>query len=196
MIAEVDVEVTGLRIEIDQVFAKLGLVQTTPFLRFENTYPQIKLRIDDPVLTVKPDQLELSIDYEECWADLNMYKPLEFSRVNTDWARQKILKAIAEMADEGDRLAALESGEVNPIAAIAREKGLEQVDVELAHLSLPRIETQVIEGEKSFQKGNVQLELIAGDVRLKLQKGSVRMYLIRYPELHIRTVGEHLNIIA
>ena len=196
LIAEVDIEVAGLRIEIDQVFGKLGLVQTIPFLRLEHTYPQIKLRIDDPVLTVKLDQVELSIDYEECWADLNMYKPVEFSRVNTDRARQKILKAIAEMADEGDRLAALERGEVDAMAAIAREKGMEQVDFELAHLSLPQIEAQLIEGEKFFQKGNVQLELIAGDVRLKLQKGSVRMYLSRYPELHIRTIGEHLNIIA
>ncbi|MGB4044037.1 MAG: DUF6470 family protein, partial [Thermacetogeniaceae bacterium] len=98
LIAEVDFEVTGLRIEIDQVFGKLGLVQTSPFLRLEFTYPQIKLRIDDPVLTVKPDQLELSIDYEECWADLNMYKPLEFSRVNAYQAREKTQKEIAQIA--------------------------------------------------------------------------------------------------
>ncbi|MFY9273018.1 MAG: DUF6470 family protein [Thermacetogeniaceae bacterium] len=196
LIAEVDIEVAGLRIEIDQVFGKLGLVQTIPFLRLEHTYPQIKLRIDDPVLTVKLDQVELSIDYEECWADLNMYKPLEFSRVNAYQAREKTQKEIAQIASEGDRLAALESGEVDAMAAIAREKGMEQVDFELAHLSLPQIKAQVIEGEKFFQKGNVQLEHTPGDVRLKLQKGSVRMYLSRYPELHIRTIGEHLNIIA
>lgn len=196
MIAGVDFEVTGLRIEIDQVFGKLGLVQTPPLLRLEHTYPQLDLRIHDPVLTVKPDQVELSIDYEKCWADLNMYEPLEFSRLITDQSRQKILQAIAEMANEGDRLAALEKGEADAVAAIAREKGLEQVDVELAPLSLPQIEAQIIDGEKFFQKGNVQLELIPGDVQLKLQKGSVRMYLSRYPELHIRTIGEHLNIVA
>ena len=84
------------------------------------------------------------------------------------------------------------------MAAIAREKGMEQVDFELAHLSLPQIKAQVIEGEKFFQKGNVQLEHTPGDVRLKLQKGSVRMYLSRYPELHIRTIGAvsytHLDV--
>jgi len=196
LIAGVDFEVTGLRIVIDQVFGKLGLVQTPPLLRLEHTYPQLDLRIHDPVLTVKPDQVELSIDYKECWADLNMYEPVEFSRVNTYRTRQKILKAIAEMADEGDRLAALERGEADALAAIAREKGLEQVDVQLAHLSLPQIEAQIIKGEKYFQKGNVQLELIPGDVRVKLQKGSVRMYLEQYPKLHIRTIGEHLNIIV
>ncbi len=185
-----------MRIAIEQVFGRLGIEQTNPLLRLDINHPQISLNIKEPILTVRTDQLELSIDYEACWADLNMYKPLEFSRANTYQAREKTLKEIAQIALEGDRLAALENGEVDALAAIAREKGVEQVDVSLAHLSLPLIDAQVIEGKNTFQEGNVQLELTSGDVGLRLQKGSVRMYLSQHPELHIRTIGEHLNVIG
>lgn len=183
-----------MRIIIDQVFGMLGSHQTNPFLRIDVSHPQMKLHIEDPVLIVKHDRSELTINNREFLADLNMYEPLAFTREYAARAKGIVRDAIAEMADQGDRLGALESG-ADVFAAIAWEKGLDPaVDIQLAPLSLPRIQFWVVKGERSFQEGCVQVQLTPGQTQVDLEVGSARMYLRQNPELHVHTTGERLNV--
>lgn len=180
---------------IDQVFGRLCSHQTSPFLRIDVLHPKMKLHIKDPILMVKHDRIELSINNREFLADLNMYEPLAFSRRCAARAEAIAGESTAEMAAEGDRLGNLESG-ADLLADIAWEKGIatDDIDLELVPLSPPRIQFRVVKGERKFDEGHVQVQHVPGQTQVDLEFGSARMYLSQNPELHIRISGERLNV--
>ncbi len=186
-----------MRLSIDQVWGRLGIEQSRPFLRLDVKNPSLRLEIEHPVLKVKPGRVELKIDSRECRADLQMYDPEEFARVYAARAKRRVLEHIADTASQGDRLAAVESGERDAIAAIAWENSFDpELSVELVPAHLPKIEFRVISGEREFQEGRVLVQLEKGEVRGRLEAGVVRGYLRRAPELHIRAVGSLLDTFA
>lgn len=184
-----------MRLLIDQVWGRIGLHQQSPFLRLEISDPPLKLYIEPPVLTVKPDRVELKIDARECRADLNMYDLTEFAQKYAEQAKGDVAQAIAATAAEGDRLAAIENGEENVFANVARENSTgPEVSVELVPANLPRIEFQVIPGQNNFQEGFVRVEKGIGETRVELEEGNVDVYLRQHPELRITAVGSLVDL--
>lgn len=184
-----------MRLLIDQVWARIGIEQTPPVLQLHISDPKLNLSIKPPVLMVKQDRVELSIDATACRADVNQYDPPEFVRVYAARSRKVVEEAIARMAEEGDVLAAVENGNPDAIAELARENGLDrEIDVELVPGHLPDIDVRIIRGSKNFEQGKVTVELTPGHVGLDLKQGTVRVYFRQRPELDIHAVGSHINM--
>lgn len=185
----------AVRLLIDQVWGRIAIRQSLPFLRLKITEPRLKLKIESPHLAVTPDRVELSIDATACRADLNQYAPPAFARVYAERAREIVGEAIARIAEEGDLVAAIETADPSVFAELAREKGMEaDVDVELMPRHLPEIDVRVIKGSSSFQRGRVAVELFSGSVEVELQQGVVRTYLRQPPELHVYAVGSLIDV--
>lgn len=183
-----------MQLIIDQIWGRIGIGQTPPDFRLEISDPKLNLDIKCPVLTVKHDRVELSIDAKACREDLHQYEPLDFSRYYAERAWEKVIAAIARFAGEGDRLGAIETGEVDVIANIARENSLESdVDLELVAAHLPSIKFRIIKGDKDFQEGRVAVDLEYGRARVNLVWGHVSTYMRQPPELRIRAVGSLLD---
>ncbi|MGB9792735.1 MAG: DUF6470 family protein [Thermacetogeniaceae bacterium] len=185
----------AVRLLIDEVWGRIGISQTFPFLRLEIADPKLKLRIEPPLLAVTPDRVELSIDATACRADLNQYDPPAFARVYAERAREIVEEAIAQIAEEGDLIGAIEMSDPGVFAELAREKGMDpDVDVELVPRHLPDIDVRIIKGSSSFKQGRVAVELSPGSVGVELQEGVVRSYLRQPPELHIYAVGSLVDV--
>lgn len=183
-----------MRLLIDQVWGRVGVDQTSPFLHLDIKTPFLKLQIDPPVLRINSSRVELEIDNREFRADLNMYDVVEFAGEYAARARMRVLAEIADIAAQGDRLAAIESGEKDGFANIARENSFDpEVDVELVPAHLPCVEFRVINGYREFREGHVRVKLETGNVQMHLEPGVVRVYLRQVPELHIRAVGSLLD---
>lgn len=186
-----------VRLRVDQVWGRIGLAQTFPSLKLSVSQPALDLEVRMPKLELTPDRVELSLDYEACRADLNMYDAPDFARVQAARAREIVAEAVARAAAEGDRLAAIETGEQDAIAEIARERALEErVEVELASRHLPEISSRVVKGEKSFVPGGVEVGFLPGQVKTEFEWGRVRVYWLRMPQIRIEAVRAETNILA
>lgn len=187
----------AVRLLVDQVWGRIGIRQSLPFLRLEISDPRLKLSIEPPVLTVTQDRVELSIDATACRADVNQYEPLAFTRVCAARAREIVKDAIARIAEEGDLVASIESNDSGIFADLARENGMDpEVDVELVPRHLPEIGVRIIRGNRSFCQGSVAAELAPGSVRVDLNEGCAHTYFRQYPELHIYAVGSCIDLSA
>ncbi|MDH7577270.1 MAG: DUF6470 family protein [Bacillota bacterium] len=186
-----------MQLRIEQVWGQIGVRQTPPSIELTISDPKLDIKTQLPVLTFKPDRLELSIDAKPCREDLQIFDVLAFSRFYASQASMKLNEAVAQTAAEGDRLASIENGEANVIADIAWENSLgEECEVALAPVRLPDISFRVIEGERSFRGGYVKVRFEPGEMRVKLHPGAVRVFLRRPPELHIHAVGSPLDVQA
>ncbi len=185
------------RLWIDQVWGKVGLDLTFPVLKLSISQPVFELETRMPRLELTPDRVELSVDYRACWADLKMYGPLEFGHVHAAEAKEAVVETIAQTAAEGDRLAAVEAGEMDAFAEVAREKALEgRVEVVLVPLRLPEISFRVIPGEKRFEPGGVESEFCPGQVKGELSWGRVDVFWLQEPDIRIRAVRRGVDIVV
>ncbi|GAB6931756.1 DUF6470 family protein [Calditerricola satsumensis] len=111
------------RLEIRQTFARLGLEITRPVQEIEQPKPDLGLTQRPARLTIERVPGRLVIDQSEAWAASGLKDPLTLARDCAAEGREAALDGIARIAEEGDRLRAIETGE-NAIAAIAAEKAL------------------------------------------------------------------------
>jgi len=182
---------------IDQVWGKIGLDLAFPLLKLSISQQVFELEVRMPRLELTPDRVELSVDYRACWSDLKIYGPLEFGHVHAAQAKEAVLEAIAQTAAEGDRLAAVEAGEMDAFSEIAQEKALEErVEVGLVPLHLPEISFQVIRGEKRFESGGVESEFCPGQVKGELSWGRVGVFWLEEPDIHIRAVRRRVDVVV
>lgn len=109
------------RLEIRQTFARLGLETTRPVQEIAQPKPDLGLTQRPARLTIERVPGRLVIDQSQAWATSGLKDPLTLARDIAAEGRAAALEGIARIAEEGDRLQAVETGE-NAIAAIATEK--------------------------------------------------------------------------
>jgi len=111
------------RLEIRQTFARLGLETTRPVQEIAQPKPDLGLTQRPARLTIERVPGRLVIDQSQAWAASGLKDPLTLARDIAAEGRAAALEGIARIAEEGDRMQAIESGE-NAIATIATEKAL------------------------------------------------------------------------
>lgn len=183
-------------IRIHQQFAQIGLRIQHPVLRLDISRPVLDLSISEPRLHIHSELPRIQIDQTECFADMGKQTPLQFSRSQSQAAREEGLEATGQIVAEGDMLGAIEDGVT--VADIALMNTEESVDfnVDCIPKHRPRIEVITYPVEFSFDRGKVDANLIRGDVKLDLDWGKVRVYLRQQPRLEIEYVGRHYNTVA
>ncbi|HEY8341515.1 MAG TPA: DUF6470 family protein [Calditerricola sp.] len=111
------------RLEIRQTFARLGLETTRPVQEIAQPKPDLGLTQRPARLSIERVPGRLVIDQSQAWAEAGLKDPLTLTRDFAAEGREAALEGIARIAEEGDRLQAIETGE-NAIAAIAIDKAL------------------------------------------------------------------------
>jgi hypothetical protein len=110
------------QIRIQQTYAQLGLNIQKPVQEIRQPKAELNLRQEPAILDIRQARGELQIDTSEARANLDLKSSAQRSRENAEYGHRKALEAIAQISQEGDRLAQIEHKGANPIADIAFEE--------------------------------------------------------------------------
>lgn len=183
-----------LQLRIEQEFARLGLSIKRPFLYLRNVQPEIELRTEKPELRLHSPRPKVYIDQRRCFADMEKRTLDEFLRYHAQLGREQALRAIGDIAQEGDMLARIEKGV--RLEDVAEEGFGEMADFNVTAIPKqpPDITWEVHPVEVEFIPGRVEVELRRGQVENHFEMGKVEVYLEQKNYIRIDWVGENLDI--
>ena len=139
-----------LRLNISQQYAKINLTIDKPRINLNTTQPHIELSAEAAKVEISQPYGRLEIDQTPCRASIGLKTWAEFTQDFADAGRNGFLEAVADAAQEGDRMAAIEK-EPEAIANIAWEK----INPEPAEVSLEWIENPIINYQMNPPEYNV-----------------------------------------
>lgn len=154
---------------------RLVLHTHPPRLNLDIRLPEVRLEQRFPRLDVDVEPPAVLIDLSDPLAEIGLKDPLRFARSVKEESRQAALAAIASLAREGDRLAALEEGvTVADVVAMRTTPPVPELNVAALPRSRPRIEAR---GGVSvrWELGGVQGELLPGGVAVQFVPGTVEI---------------------
>ncbi|MBC8015444.1 MAG: hypothetical protein H7X79_06835 [Sporomusaceae bacterium] len=162
-------------------------------LNLQTTIPKIEISTEAATLDIRQSLGQLEIDATPCRYARGIKNLADFSRDNAQAGRDAAMEAIGRTAEEGNRLARIESGE-NAIANMAADTNTVPIpEVVLAHVPLPDIsytpntpKIEVIDGKLdiNFERGTVQ-----GD----FQPGAVNINVAQYPSIKMWTTENKVD---
>ncbi|MBO8159041.1 DUF6470 family protein [Thermosyntropha sp.] len=185
-----------MQLRIEQQFVQIGLNIKEPFLPLKTTLPKINLEIKEPKLNMHISHPKVYIDQRRCFADVERRSLPDFISYYAQLGREQVLRAIGDIAEEGDSLAAIEKGVT--IEELA-EKGFgEPADFNVTAVPKqpPEITWDVRPVEIEFIPGQVDLELVRGKVENYFEPGKVEVYIAQQNYIKIDWVGDKIDIKA
>ncbi len=165
------------QIRMHQTFAQLGLKIQKPIQEIQQPKAELNLHQEPAIVEIRQPKGILTIDTSEARANLDLRGTLRRSRDNAEYGYRKAMEAIAQISEEGDRLAAIENKDVNPIADIAFEESV------LYH------NTEII-AEGSLIGDGIQLHYEARPPIIRVKVGGAHMDSVIHRPIHKYTPGK------
>ncbi|GAB7389195.1 hypothetical protein BSNK01_30330 [Bacillaceae bacterium] len=184
------------QIRIEQTFAQIGMETIRAKQEIRQPKAELNLRQVPAKLTIERTPGRLLIDQKQAWNDRNLKDPLTLTRDEAERARQLLLEGIARIAQEGDRLAAIEKGG-NPIAEIAWENA-NPGPLDFNYGVIPRhgaVKIRYLPAQLRFHwtLGGATLDPVIHKPVHHYTPGKVNIYLRQRNSLSIDVVGLHTD---
>ncbi|MBO8164283.1 MAG: hypothetical protein H0Z34_11280 [Brevibacillus sp.] len=183
------------RLVIDQTYAQHGLRTHKPVQRIEQPKAELNLRQEPARMEINQPAAILTIDSTRAREGFGLKPWLSFSNDQASFGRQQLLEAIAEISQDGDRLAAIES-KANAIADIAFEQAFRRADYFPA---VPAVDEGVdvrVEARRPVihveRRGMRMDPVIKAPIR-EYTPGKVEGYMLQWPRVTIDVVGLHVD---
>lgn len=177
-----------LRINISTQPIRLEYTLNKAQLNLQTTQPKVQIETTAATVEIHQPQGELTIDQTPCRYSIGLKNVADFARDNAALGLQTAMDAIAEIAQEGDQLARIESS-FNAIVNIAANSTISEIpDITYAYIALPNIHYQANPVQFNPTDGKVDLTLRRGIVQGDYQRGSVDIQVTQYPSIEISTV--------
>ncbi|MFJ7726536.1 DUF6470 family protein [Neobacillus sp. NPDC097160] len=109
------------QIRLQQTYAQIGLRITQPVQEIQQIPAEQSIKQTPAEMTIERQPSHLEIDQEQAWNELGFKKTSLLCAEMADFSKQEGLEAVAQIAQEGDQLAAIENN-TDPFASIAMEK--------------------------------------------------------------------------
>ncbi len=188
------------QIRMQQTYAQLGLNIQKPVQEIRQPKAELNLRQEPAILDIKQAKGTLSIDTSEARANLDLKGPLQRTRDNAEYGYQKAMEAIAKIAQDGDRMAAIERGG-NPIADISFEESVIYDNTEI--IAEGSIVGDGIEIRYDLQPAQIDVQVRGKRMDPVIHKpihnytpGKVEGYIRQWNSLQIDFVGLHVDKLA
>lgn len=187
-------DVSGLRLQIHQQYAKLGMDSKKASLDIQQPRADLQINSTPAKMQITQGPGELRVDSEEARAALGMKS---VSRMNEDIAsqsRQVGLEAIGTIAEEGNQLAQIEKG--NTIADIALQRS-QQGPMPIDDVA-PTAQVQVrytaypFDIQWTIQKPEITWTLHSPDI--SYNPGALNVYVSQRNQLDIEVKGQYMNM--
>lgn len=159
------------QIRMKQTYAQLGLNIHKPVQEIRQPQAELNLRQEPAVMEIRQPRGELFIDTSEAQANIDLRGPLRRTRDNAEYGYRKAMEAIAQISQEGDRLAAIENKEANPIVDIAFEE------------SIIYQNTEIIAAGSIIGDG-IEIRYQARPPEIKVETRGKRMDPVLHPPIH------------
>jgi hypothetical protein len=180
-------------LRINTTPALIGIKTQTAKVEIDSQLPLVEMEHQKAELEIETELPRVYIDQYECFAELGYKNFLDVAWEQAQKAYQHAMEYIAETAQEGDRLAAIELGG-NPVADIAEEKSYWQPVPEPLTLPIPRPRFEVTGGVRiSYQPGKVHFNAVLHPVRFNVTPHKVEIYMRQYPDINIEYVGHLID---
>ena len=175
------------QIQIRQTFARIGI--DTDLGRQEIRQPRAAMdfRRIPPELRIRQPRGELRIDQSKAWDGLALGDHLRVLNRIYDHAGRVALEAIGRIAERGDRMAAIHTGE-NAIAEIARDwlEPLPALPI-AGEASYDNVDITYVARKPDIdvRLGKVETQFDARKPEIAYHRGKVRIYMRQYPSVVI-----------
>ncbi|MDN5276732.1 MAG: hypothetical protein PWR01_697 [Clostridiales bacterium] len=173
--------------------ALIGIHTRPARVEIESPQPVLEMRRQQPQLNIDIEPVRVHIDQYECFAELGYKNFLDLARTQAQRGYQRVMEYIAQTAQDGDRLAAIELGG-NPIADIAEERSYNVPEAEPIKLPFPKPRFYVTGGISiDYQPGKIYFNAIVYPVRYRITPHKVEIYMRQYPSIAIEYVGHYID---
>lgn len=186
------------QIRMQQTYAQLGLRINKPVQEIQQPQAELNLRQEPAILEIRQPKGELTIDTSEARDNLDLRSSARRSEDNERYGYEKAMEAIAQISEEGDRLAAIENKGANPIADIAFEKSIIYDNTEI--IAAGSIVGDGIEIRYEAHKPEINVQVRGKKMDPVIHKpihnytpGKVEGYIRQWNRLSIDFVGLHVD---
>lgn len=186
------------QIRMQQTPILLGLRINKPVQEIQQPQAELNLKQEPAIIEIKQPNGELTIDSSEAQANLDLRGPLRRGRDNAEYGYQKAMEAIEFISQSGDRLAAIENKDSNPIADIAFEESVIYRSEEI--IAAGSIVGDGIEIRYEAHKPEIKVQVRGKSMDPVIHKpihnytpGKVEGYIRQWNSLSIDYVGLHVD---
>jgi len=184
-------------LKITQTYAKIGIETNPARYEMQTKRAKLELKQNHAQMRIETKKPKVLIDQYKAFASAGLKNILDLTRSEVQKAKQRALEYIAKVAEDGDRLAAIEKGG-NPIAEMAARDLYTVHEFNYDAIPKERPEITVIEGdinielEKNPDGSNnfVETNYIPADVNVKFTPAQVRIFLEQYASIKIDYISE------
>nr|MBO2494551.1 hypothetical protein [Clostridia bacterium]PZN11659.1 MAG: hypothetical protein DIU64_02085 [Caldicoprobacter oshimai] len=182
-----------MQLRITTTPALIGIRTQLAKVEMESPRPLLEMKRQQPQLNIDIEPVRVHIDQYECFAELGYKNFLDLARTEAQRGYQRVMEYIAQTAQDGDRLAAIEL-DGNPIADIAEERSYDVPEAEPITLPLPQPKFYVRGGISiDYQPGKIHFNAVVSPVKYRVTPHKVEIYLRQHPNITIEYVGHHID---
>lgn len=182
-----------IQLNISTKPAKLELSSTTPVLNMKTTPPKIQLSTQPAIVEIHRTDGKLEMDFTPFRYSIGLKTNTDLRRDLAKDGKQKLLEAIGNIAQAGDRMARIETKEDAIVNISAESNFQEPLDITWAHLEPPIIHYEPGKLEFNPIDGKVNLELERGTVELDPQRGQVIGRMTQYQSIRFWTTEKKVD---
>ena len=181
-------------INISTVSGQIGIKTTNAKLLITQPPPFVELKQKHPKVIIDTEHVQVIIDQRQCFNDTGLMDFLTLTEDGVQRAKQAVFEGIARRAQEGDMLAAIESG-MDAIAEIAYNNSFESVDYNLAvmPISRPKIDFKGGTVDIKVDEGYVSLHAVPNKPQGQYEPGRVEIFMLRNPDIKITHTGNNVD---
>ena len=187
-----------MALSINRTNALLGIERTPSRLEIHTQKAMLEQKRNPARMSIKTERPTVLIDQYEAFASSGLKNNYDREKEIAQRAYQQVLQTISSKAEDGDRLAAIESGG-NPIADIAERDAWPEHEFGMDTMPKagPSFEvTGSIDIDWNVEEtvNAVESNFIPGEININFQPSVVRLYMRQYASLEIRYIGENIDV--
>ncbi|MCE5286515.1 MAG: DUF6470 family protein [Pelosinus sp.] len=182
---------------------ELKAVQTNAKARMDIKDPFLELKTTDPHVEMSSEPLTMKFHTPAAEVTIDNY-PSDYSRGfrnNVDFDREKAqkgMKAIQEYTAKAAREGAIIAkslGKGNPFIRFAKEAmNSKPVEINIASVAEPSIKVVTHEAEIEVNPGKLNIQAVYGTATGNLERGTVDITMLQYPEVHFRAMDSKVDV--
>ena len=172
----------------------MGMETQNASLDLRTTAPQIQMNTEAAKLEIRQPKGTLEIDGTPFRYSYGIKNWQSFSRDNAQDSKNAGLEAIAEIAQEGDRMAFIESKEEAVVAIAAQTNFPDLGELTWAPLEKPDIHYTLNRPQINVIDGTFDLNLQRGSVQNNYQPGKVDISVTKYPSINMWTSENKVDL--
>lgn len=185
-----------LKLNISQQYAKLELISQRANLNMKTIAPRLDMHTEPVKVEIRQPQGMLEIDQSPCRASYGIKSSADFSRDAAEEGKRVAMETVGRIAQEGDRMASVESHE-DAIVAMATETNFPPPpEVILARVESPIVRYTAHPVEFQVTPGRVNINPQLGSVQADYQPGSVHGTITQYQSVRMWTTENKYDLYA